>query len=187
MHKLPPRGITLLETVIYIGVISFILPAFIVLVLRVWQQQIGFDARLRLEQTTALIFLELDSAITEADAIRVSSSTLGTDTSSLVFEDQNGTVVTIDLVSTTISFSGTNQTVRRLRLTRGSNDPVWLTEPEHDVTQWRAEAVRDVDSNLTGLRFSFDAELINGGGQVFRQASFAGDTTVALSPNTTEL
>lgn len=187
MRKLPPRGLTLIETVIYIGVISFILPAFIVLVLRVWQQQIGFDARLRLEQTSSLIFLELASAITEADAIRVSSSALGTDASSLVFEDQNGTVVTIDLVSTSISFSGTNQTVRRLRLTRGTETPVWLTEPEHDVTQWRVEAVRDSGNALTGLRFSFDAELINSTGQVFRRASFAGDTTVALSPNTAEL
>lgn len=186
MRHQPPRGMTLLETVLYIGVISIVLPTFTIFVLHVWQQQIKFDARMRLEQTSALVFLELSHDLTEADAIQVSTSTLGTDASVLRFKDKDGTAMVIELVSTTISFSGTNQTVRRLRLTRGSNTPVWLTEPEHDVTQWRVDVVRNATSVLTGLRVSFDAALINNTNKIYRDATFAGDTTFALSPSTLE-
>ncbi len=182
----PPRGVTLLETVLYIGLIAILLPAFIIFVQQVWQQQIGFDARLRLEQTTALTFLEMTHAITEASAILVSTSTLGTDASILRFQDKNGTEVLIEHLSTTVAFSETNQTVRRLRLQRGNDDPVWLTEPEHDVTQWRVDPVRDESGILTGLRLQFAAELLNASGNVYRNAVISTSTTFALSPQTGE-
>lgn len=187
MRKIHPKGITLLETMLYIGIIGVVLPAFTLLVLHVWDEQIGFDARMRLEQTTSLIFLETTHALTESDAILVSTSTLGTDTSVLRFQDANGASVVIDLVSATISFSGTNQTVRRLRMQKGASAPVWLTEPEHDVTQWRVDPVRNSSSTLTGIRISINAQLINKAGNVYRDASFATSTTIALSPHTTEL
>ena len=186
MRREPPRGMTLLETVMYIGVISIVLPTFTIFVLHVWQQQIKFDARMRLEQTSSLVFLELSHDLIEADAIQVSTSTLGTDTSLLQLQDKDGTAMVIDTVSTSINFSGTNQTVRRLRLTRGSNTPVWLTEPEYSVSQWRVDAVRNASNVLTGLRVSFDAALINNTSKIYRDATFAGDTTFALSPSTLE-
>ncbi|MEK9155467.1 MAG: type II secretion system protein [Patescibacteria group bacterium] len=187
MRSFSPKGFTLLETMVYIGIFSVVLPAFTIFVLHSWQQQIGFDARMRLEQSTSLIFLEVSNSLTEADAILVSTSTLATDTSILRFQDANGAAVVIDVSSTTVNFSGTNQTVRRLRLQRGSSTPVWLTEPEHDVTQWRVEVVRNTTNVLTGLRVSLDAQLLNTSGNVYRNATFAADTTFALSPHTIEL
>lgn len=182
-----PKGVTLLETMLYIGMIGIILPSFTLFVLHIWNEQIGFDARMRLEQTTALILLETTHEITEADAIQISTSTLASDTSIFKFKDENGGDVTIDSTSITVSFSGVNQTVRRLRMQRGAAAAVWLTDPEQNVTQWRVEAVRNASNVLTGIRVSFDVELLNKTGKVYRNATFAGDTTIALSPHTTEL
>ncbi len=187
MKNALPKGITLLETMLYIGIIAIALPAFTVLILHVWDEQVGFDARMRLEQTTSLFFQEAVSEITEADTILVSTSTLGTDTSVLRFRDANGVSVTIDLVSTTVSFSGTNQTVRRLRTQHGTDAPTWITDPEHDISQWRVDAVRNSSSTLTGLRVSINAALINSSGNIYRDATFSTSTTIALSPHTTEL
>ncbi len=181
------RGVTLLETMLYIGIVGIVLPAFSMFVLNIWQQQIGFDARMRLEQTTSLFFLEMTHEITEADSILVSTSTLANDTGVFKFTDENGIAITVDLVTTTIAFSGVNTTVHRLRIQHTGSDPVWVTDPEQNVTQWRIEAVRNASSVLTGLRLSLDAELINKAGKVYRNATFAGDTTISLSPHTTEL
>jgi len=164
-----------------------VLPAFTLFILHIWEEQIGFDARMRLEQATSIIFLETTHEITEADAIQISTSTLGTDASVLRFTDEDGGNVVIDSASTIIAFSGVNQTVRRLRMQRGADVAVWLTDPEQDVTQWRVDAVRNEVNVLTGIRISLDAELINSTGKVYRNASFAGDTTIALSPHTSEL
>lgn len=187
MRNTFPKGVTLLETTLYIGIIGVMLPAFTVFVLHMWEAQTGFDARMRIEQTASLIFLEATHSITEADAIRVSTSTFGTDTGVFRFTDKNSTEVIIDVASTTVSFAGVNQTVRRLRMQRGASAAVWLTDPEEDVTQWRIDPVRNATNVLTGIRISFDAELLNKTGKVYRNATFAGDTTIALSPHTTEL
>lgn len=187
MRQTFPKGVTLLETVIYIGIIGIVMPSFTMFVLQMWNEQVGFDARMRLEQTTSLVFLEATQEITEADSIRVSTSTLSTDTSVFRFKDENGTDVVLDTTSTTVSFSGVNQTVRRLRMQRGAAAAVWLTDPEQNVTQWRVDAVRNGTNVLTGIRISFDLELLNKTGKVYRNATFAGDTTIALSPHTTEL
>lgn len=187
MQRNFPKGVTLLETMLYIGIIAIVLPAFTLFILHIWEEQIGFDARMRLEQTASIIFLEATQEITEADAIQISTSTLGTDASIFRFTDKDGENVVIDSTSTVISFSGVNQTVHRLRMQQGAEAAVWLTDPEQDVTQWRVEAVRNTTNTLTGIRISLDAELINSAGKVYRNASFAGDTTVALSPHTSEL
>ena len=187
MRKISQKGVTLLETMLYIGIIAIVLPAFTIFVLHTWQEQIGYDARMRLEQTTALIFLEASHAITESGAIFVSTSTLGTDMSALRFQDANGVTTVLDLVSTIIAFEETNQPVRRLRLQHGTESPVWLTEPEHDVTQWHVDPVRDETNVLTGLRIRLDVALINTTTNIYRNATFEADTTIALSPHTIEL
>lgn len=187
MHLRLPRGITLLETAIYIGLFSMVLPAFVMFVFHIWQGQVAFDARTRLEQTSALVFLETTHALTEADSIRISTSTLGTDSSVLRFTDASGTEIIIDVASTSIDFGGTTHNIRRLRMQRGAATAVWLTDPELDVTQWRVDAVRNSTNTLTGMRINFDATLMNASGKVYRTATFAGDTTIALSPHTTEL
>lgn len=182
-----PRGITLLETMIYIGLMMIILPMFTIFILHIWQEDIGFDGRMRLEQSTSLILLEFTNELTQADAITTSTSTLGSDTSVLRFRDATNATVVIDTVSTSIDFSGTSQTVRRLRLQRGATPAVWLTEPEHNVTQWRVDAVRNTAGTLTGIRINFDAQLMNSSTSTpYRNASMALDTTVDLQPHTIE-
>jgi hypothetical protein len=180
------KGVTLLETMLYIGMIGIILPAFTLFVLYVWQDQIGFEAKTRLDQTTSLIFLEMAQEIPEAQDILISTSTLGTDTSALRFTDENGSAVVIELVSTSITFGQTNHTIRRLRMTRGALEATWLTEPEHDVLQWRIDAVRNSVGTLTGLQMQLSVELLNQSENIYRNAIFSKTTTIALSPHTTE-
>lgn len=181
-----PKGITLLEMVLYIGLFMIVVPSFTLFIVHIWQQETGFDARIRLEQTAALIFLEATQSITEADAITLSTSNLGTDASTLRFTDANGSAVVLDTSLESIDFNGTTQSVRRLRLQRGGNPAVWLTDPEQQVTQWRIDAVRNSAGTLTGLRFQFDAELLNKTSNISRNATFAADTVIALSPHTIE-
>lgn len=182
-----PKGITLLETVLYIGILSIVLPTFTVFMLHIWQQQVGFDARMRLEQSSSMLFLELSNDLIESDSIQVSTSTLGTDSSVLRFKDAAGGNVVIDVATTTVAFNGTNQTVHRLRMQQGAAAAVWMTEPEHDVKQWRVDAVRNATGTLTGLRVSYNAEQINKTGNAYRKATFTATTVFALSPHTTEL
>ncbi len=180
-----PRGITLIETIIYIGLFTIILPGFVIFLLQLWQTHHLLDERARMEQTSAAVFLELQNSITEADAINVSTSTLANDNGVIKFLDSTGQLVTIDRPTVVTVFSGVNQNVRRLRMQKGSNPAEYLTDPEIDVTQWRIETVRS-SSTLTGLRISFDLAMLNPSADAYRKASFAGDTTLSLSGHTTE-
>lgn len=182
-----PRGVTLLETMIYIALFVMIIPTFTLFIMHVWQEQINFDGRMRVEQTASLIGLELQQAIAEADAITTSTSTLGSDSGVLRFRDAENIAVVIDVVTTVISFTGTDQTVHRLRMQRGTDAAVWLTEPEQDVLQWRVDAVRNDANALTGLRIGLNVELLSSDAATpYRNAAFDADTTIALSPHTIE-
>ncbi len=180
-----PRGITLIETVLYMGLFMIILPGFVLFLLQLFHTHNGLDARVRMEQTGAEIFLELQNSLTEADAINVSTSTFADDNGVLKFLDSSGQLVTIDRPTVVTVFSGTNQNVRRLRMQKGAAAAAYLTDPEIDVTQWRIDAVRS-GSTLTGIRIQFDMAMLNPTADAYRKAAFAADTTFSLSGNTTE-
>lgn len=180
-----PKGITLIETVVYIGLFMVVLPAYVLFLLQVWQTNTSLDERSRMEQTGALVFLELQNGITEAQAINVSTSTLSNDAGVLRFVDSTGQIVTIDRPTVSVTFSGVPTNVNRLRMQKGSSPAVYLTDPEINVTEWRIEAVRD-GSDLSGLRFNLDFAMLNPGTGAYRQSAFTGDTTLSLSAPTVE-
>lgn len=180
-----PKGITLIETIVYIALFMIILPAYMLFLLQIWGTNISLDERTRMEQTSALVFLELQSALTEADAINVSTSTLNNSNGILKFLDSSGQLIIIDRPTTSITFSDVPTNVNRLRMQKGSNPAVYLTDPEINVSEWRIEAVRD-GSDLSGLRISLDLEMLNSAADVYRQSSLSADTTFSLSGHTTE-
>jgi hypothetical protein len=180
-----PKGISLLETVLYIGILMIALPTFILFVMQLWQNYTLLDARSRMEQTAATIFQELEHTITEADSINISGSTLGSDNSLLKFRDGTGQLITIDRPAVAVTLAETVHSVRRLRMQKGSEAAFFMTDPEIDVTVWRVDAVRS-GSTLTGLKIVYDTAMLNPGAGPYRNSSFGADTTFALSAHTIE-
>ncbi len=186
MRRPTLHGITLLETVLYIGLMMIILPSMVTFVLQLHGEELLFDARTRMEQTAGMVFSELQIALTASDAVTTSTSTLGANPSTLRFQDASGTTVVIDCPTVAVSFPGGTQNVRRLRMQTGAGPAVWLTDGEIDVTTWQVSTVRDSSGILTGLRISLDTAMVAPTTDALRSATFSGDTTIALSPHTIE-
>jgi type II secretory pathway component PulJ len=179
-------GLTLLEVVIYIGLISILLTGLTVAVLQTLKAEVSSGIELRMGQTSSALFLYLGHEMTEATSINVTSSTLDISPSVFVFVDRAGNTVTIDRVESVIDFSGTSQTVNRLRLVRGVEAAVWLTDRSINVTTWQVDPVRDTGT-LVGLRFTLDMDIVGAGTDVYRQGAYGASTTMSLLGQTTEL
>ncbi len=174
------RGFTLIEVIITLAIMAIILPATTLFLLQLLQSQGSVQGEVEMEQTSSLLFSELKSEILEASSVTITASTLNSDVGELVFVDNSGATVTIDLV--------TIGPVRRLRFQRGADPAVYVTPADIDVIVWRIEAVRrDSDERLTGLQFDFDLALLNPDATPYRSVAFQGETTIALSPQTIEL
>ena len=179
-----PRGVSLLETVLYIGLLAIILPAMAVFFLQVQLQHVAFDARTRLEQTAALTFSELQNNLTAAQAITTSTSTFGVNPSILRFKDVSGATVVIDCPSVSVVFPGGSQNVRRLRMQTGAAPAIYLTDSDIDVTSWQVTTIKNSADVLTGLRFNVNFALLGATKSVYRKAAFKSNTTISLAPQT---
>lgn len=180
-----PKGTTLLETVLYIGIFMILLPTFVLFILQLWQTDVSLDARGRMEQTASTVFLELQNSLTESTTINVTGSTFGNDNGVLKFTNTAGQLVTIDRPTVPITFGEITQDVHRLRWQEGTDPAIYITDQEVDVTKWRIDAVRS-GSTLTGLRISYDTAVTNLNVNAYRKTSFAANTTFSLSGQTIE-
>lgn len=185
MRRPFPRGVTLLETVIYIGLLAITLPYMTSFLLRTQSEHEVFQARTRIEETAGVLLSELSYTISKADAISTSTSTFNSSTSVLNFLDNNGTLITIDCPTTTVAFPSGSQEVRRLRYQSGNDAAVFLTADDINVVAWNVAAVRDTTNTLTGIRVSLDLSMLNPG-TPYRNAAFSADTTLSLQPHTIE-
>lgn len=181
-----PQGTSLIETVIYIGLIVITLPAFVIFILHTQSQYVLFDARTRMEQTAALTFSELQTTFTAADAITTSTSTLGVNPSVLRFQNASGNTVVIDAPTVATAFPSGMQNVRRLRMQVGASPAVYLTDGDIDVTEWQVSAVRNSVGTLTGVRVNIDFAMLGATNGVYRGSTFSADTTFGLSPHAIE-
>ncbi len=189
MHRRSPTlGVTLLETILYVALLSIIFPPTISALLRLSRETSLFDVQHRMDAQAGMVLTQLTLDVTQAASVSTSTSTLGANPSTLRFVDSAGLAVVIDRPDFLVTLpAGITQTVRRLRMQRGSAAAFWLTDPDVDVTSWTATAVRDGSGALTGLRFHLSAAMPNATGNgPYRAASFASDTTVALQPQTIE-
>lgn len=170
----------MIEVIVSLGIMVIVLPATTLFLLQLLEEQSEAQVELQMEQTGSLILSQLRTEITEASSIKITSSTLGSDSGVLVFVDRNNEVVTIDRPTVGAG--------RRLRMQRGVDPAIFLTSSDIDVTAWRIDAARtDTDQLLTGLQFHLNLAVLNPQTTAYRGITFIGQTTIALSPQTQEL
>lgn len=180
------RGFSLIETILYIGLLAVLMPTFVIVTLGYIQKSDMVNPRIRMEEKAATLFSELHSQLTQAQSIVVTASSLGSDDSSFVFVDANGTTVTMSRVTGTITFVGGDQDVERLAWTTASGSE-WITDADMSVDAWNVSVVRDADGTLTGVNFLITVSVLNPDGSPFRDISLSSDTTVQLQPYIVEL
>ncbi len=186
-RRSPILGVTLLETILYIALLAIIFPPTVAALLRLSQETSLYDVQHRMDAQAGTVLSQLTIDLTQARSVSVSQSTLTSDPSSLRFTDSAGTTVIVDRPTTTVTLNGGSQTIRRLRMQRGSAAPFWLTDPDIDVSSFTVQAVRNASSVLTGLRFHLSAVMPNASANPpYRRADFVSDVTVGLQPQTTE-
>lgn len=180
------KGFSLIETVLYIGLLAILLPSFVMVTLGYVQKSESVDPKIRMEEKVAVLFSEIQHELTGAQSIHVTGSSLEVDDSSLVFVDAQGVSVTISRTADTIAFMGGDQTVDRLQRETLSNTQ-WITDSDIDVNVWNVAVVRDSAGVLTGLNITITMSVLNADGSPYRDISFSTDTTINLQPYTTEL
>lgn len=181
------KGMTLLEVVLYIGMIMIVLPAMVTFVFHLQGQQGMFDARTRMGQSAEAVRSVLAHTLVSADAVRTSTSTLGANPSTLRLVDVDGVAVVVDCPTVSVTFpGGAVEDVRRVRMQVGAAAPVYLTDSDIDVTSWRVDTVRDSANVLTGLRVNLAFAMLAPTTSVLRTEEFTGTTTYDLSPQTLE-
>ena len=180
------RGFSLLETVLYMGLLAIILPPMMLFTLGFLQKSSDIDMRIRMEQKAALLLWELQKELTSSRSINVTDSVLGTENSSLVYLDTNALSVTIDRPSVSVPFKGGEKLVKRLRR-RQNTETQWMSDADMSVENWFVTAVRDSGGALTGLRFTLTLQTLNEDGNVVGDEAFTSTTTIHLQPQTTEL
>jgi len=181
------QGFTLMEMVLYMGMVAIVLPMMVIFLLQVQQTQTLFNARANMEQTAALLHSEFSTELISAQSIRLTESTLESDDGLLVYDDINSDKIEIDRELTTVDFNGTNQSIRRLRMRKDSGPWTWITDRETDINGFFVYEVRDSNLTLTGIRFRLELIMLNPSGNPYRQASFDSSSTINLQPQTTEI
>lgn len=170
---------------LYIGLLAIILPSFVLFYIQVAERQSSVDEIIISEGKAATIFSEVSRELAGAQSVDITSSTLGTESSTLVFINAVGEEVTIDRPTVFTNYERRpDKDVPRLRYQEGLNDPVWMTDPEIEVTTWQVDAVRDSENNLTALNIMLELDV---NPNTRTAAHFEASTTIALQPHTTEL
>ncbi|NQV12144.1 type II secretion system protein [Candidatus Uhrbacteria bacterium] len=178
------KGFTLIETVLYIAIVVILLGGLTTFLINTARIQSGLSPALRIKETASNTMLLMSSNITGADSINVTGSTLGVNPSTLLLTDGAGRSVQIDVIKDVVDFGGTSTFVDRLRLTKGGEPAVWLTDSNLDVTLWKVEEVSDSGGLLQGLKIEYTIETIDAS---VSGRKFSGRTTFPLTPNTVEL
>jgi hypothetical protein len=181
-----PKGVTLVETILYVGLLAVIVTAFVGLLsqLVVIQARTSTGGRLAENAAIALHFVSTD--LPRAQSVNVSGSTLGSQASVLRYTNADGTAVIIDTVVVPITFSGVVQNVRRLRYQAGGVTS-YLTDTEVNVVTWQVDDARTTTSDLSGLNIVLEVEILNEQATGYRQGTVRHQTTIGLTSLTAEL
>ncbi len=179
------RGITLIETLIYLAIMAILIPAFAALALQAVESGAGAAGKGHVNDSGLALLGMLEHEVTEASAVGVSASTLGGAFSTLVFKGKDGVTITLDVLQSVVVRSNTSTNVRRVRFQKGT-ETVWLTDRDVEVVAWQVDAVRNSTAILTGLRFSWTLRPLNPSSSAYRQGVFSGTATFDLFPQTVE-
>src|SRR5690242_6817420 len=92
------RGVTLVETVLYVGLLALLVSTYVALLTQLTLMQDRESIGGRLAESSNLVLNQVTHFVENAQRINISSSTLGTNTSILLLTDASGASVTIDTV-----------------------------------------------------------------------------------------
>ncbi|MFA6132226.1 MAG: prepilin-type N-terminal cleavage/methylation domain-containing protein [Patescibacteria group bacterium] len=184
--KKDQRGITLIETMMAIAMLAILLPVMAFAFTRLARESSFFNVRQRLDSGLALTYSELSSELASAQSFNVSGSTWGVNPSSFSFVDDDGETITIDCIDDTITLPGGDQTVKRLRWTRGV-ETQFLTDSDINVTTWIAQVARDGSSRLSGINITVTFSVLNKEDAPYKDAESSLIMTIAIPSSVSEL
>jgi len=153
-HSKNTKGLSLIETVIYLAILMMVLPAMVLFLLRGVEYVHTIDLRVRIEQTGSILLQKMNELLLTARAVDVTHSSLGVDDSVFIFINKGGEQMMMQRVDEEYLFLDAPRTVSRLQVQKEGEDPYWLTDQDMQVEQWRVDAVRNSSGDLTGLRFT---------------------------------
>jgi len=180
------QGLTLIETMLAVATLIIILPVTIFAFVRLARESSFFNVRQRLDHVMALTYSELSSELAAAESVAVSTSSWGINPSSFSFVDSDGVTVTIDVVQDIIVLPDGDQTVKRLRWRRGTEE-AWLTDSDINITNWTAQVVRDGSFRLSGINIAATFSMLNKENVPFRNAESSLVLTVDIPVSVFEL
>lgn len=181
------KGLTLIETVLAVMVLVIVLPVLVMSLIRLSKESAYFSLRQRLDNSLSLVLSDLTTELASAEAVGISLATLGVNPSAFSFVDRNGLTVIIDCPTDTITLPGGDKIIHRLRLRRGENETVWLTDSDIDISNWIVQAVRDSGGILTGLRIQVAFSMKNKNSLPYQNAESAIDFTLFIPVSVQEL
>ncbi|MBI2485066.1 hypothetical protein HYW18_02890 [Candidatus Uhrbacteria bacterium] len=177
-----PKGLTLLEVVLYIAAFMIIVPAGVKVFLTITHAAEAYRSRATMEQTAALILSHLHTQLTEAPTLLATSSTFGNDNGVLVYQNPALETVTIRLASTTVTFGGSTHAINRLQIQIDAAPSVWVSANTINVTKFRFDPVYDSLAVLRGVNIYLEAFMLAPNATT-RSASFDSQTAIALPPS----
>ena len=181
------RGITLLETVLYIGLFAVVLLAATTFFLEFGQSRELFARRAQMTEAAGIILSHLNTELSGADAWNITASTLGSVNGSLVYTNDDGVSGTIDRPTDAVVIGGAPQNVNRLRATVSGSPEEWITPADINVVAFELHEVTDGLGATTGLNLTLELFMLNPSASALRSASFSSQTTFALQPATNVL
>lgn len=183
----PPRGVTLIETLIYLSLLIIFLFSYTGLLVQLATIQSRESVRGRMLDNGATIMHVWQIELVSSPQIDITNSILGTSTSELHFTNSDNHAAILDTVIVPISFNGTVHNVRRLRYQAPSEDTLdYFTDAETNVVTWQVDPVRTSSGVLTGLDIVLELEVLNQNAG-YRKGTLHYETTVSLTSFTEEI
>jgi hypothetical protein len=182
------KGITLIEAVVYIAILSLLLPAMVIFLINTTSGFNKFSVRSRMSSSAQVILSELNYSLSEATVFNTANSVLGANNGVIYFNDKNGNEFSIENVTGTVRFADEDQQINRLRLVDQINMiSEWMTDPDINVESFKILGVRNASSTLQGVNIFLNLEGLNFEAENFSANSLQASTTIKFSPHILEL
>lgn len=179
------KGFTLIEIVLYIGLIMILLPSIILMLLEVQKSQAHSYTKMLIEQTSAIILSEIQNEMTSAYSIDITNSTLDSDESAVQYrKNQGGPMFDMSYDTDTVDIGSVLHNIGRIKYYDGSEH--WITPEQIAVTKFRIEPVRNSLNELTALNFELELSPFSTSAEIDKANVLYTHTTISLFPTVTE-
>lgn len=158
------HGFTLIEMILYIGIIAILVPGIGLFTTYTTQRQQNNAQHLSIQATAESMFGWMRYELQHATAIIPSQSVFNTTTSSLRFIDRGGVTTTVTTAPDTYTAEGQQRTISRVRKTHASTNE-WLTGNDITVSAFTMNPIRTTTGTLVGitLEISIAPHVLNSG------------------------